>query len=480
MFLRYRFRLYPTAPQRNALARTFGCARTVYNDGIAARRAAYEAGEKYPSYVSLAKSLITEAKKTPERAWLGGVSAVVLQQALRDCDTAYRNFFDSLKGKRQGPRIGPPRFKRRSNMQTARFTRAARFTVLGNGRLRLPKVGDLKVAWSRELPSEPSSVTVVKTPTGKYFASFVVDLEEGADLQYPLPEDCETGIDLGLKSFAVLRGGKTIDSPKFFRRLERKLKKASRSLSRKEKGSANRAKARLKVAKVHEKIKHSRNDWIDKQVNRIVAENQSIYTEDLNVKGMARGRAAKSVADASFGLFLSRLESKAAREGRTFVRVDRFFPSTRLCSDCGALTGPAGLEGLRVRRWECGCGAVQDRDVNAEINIRREGRRLAREAAAGHAEAVNACGAQVRPAQRGHSASKQEPSRRANSHAGSQAGNPRRLRCCWTTDRTDKARPGSAWSSCQRSRFAWEFCPLPNSTVYGGEGVKRRPPLPQL
>ncbi|WP_025272235.1 RNA-guided endonuclease InsQ/TnpB family protein [Haloglycomyces albus] len=386
MHLRYRFRLYPTAPQRRQLARTFGCVRTVHNDAIAARRAAYAAGRKYPSSVLLAKTLITEAKKTPEREWLAEVSAVVLQQALRDCDRAYKNFFDSLTGRRQGPGVGPPRWKRRSNTQTARFTKAARFRVLGNGRLRLPKIGDVTVAWSRELPSDPSSVTVIKTPTGKYFASFVVTADDGVDLHDPLPDDAETGIDLGLKDFAVLRGGKTIDNPKFFTRLERKLRKAQRSLSRKQKGSNNRAKARLRVAKVHEKIKNSRSDWINKQVHRIVSENQAVYAEDLNVQGLQRSRMSKSVHDAAFGMFLSRLESKSQRTGRTFVTVDRFFPSTRLCSDCGALTGPTGLEGLAVRRWECGCGASHDRDANAEINIRREGRRLV---AAGPADTQN-------------------------------------------------------------------------------------------
>ncbi|WP_029767355.1 RNA-guided endonuclease InsQ/TnpB family protein, partial [Haloglycomyces albus] len=386
LHLRYRFRLYPTGPQRRQLARTFGCVRTVYNDCIAVRRAAYAAGEGYPSSVSLAKALIIEAKKTPEREWLSEVSAVVLQQAMRDCDRAYKNFFDSLTGRRQGPRVGPPRFKRRASTQTVRFTKAARFRVLGNGRLRLPKIGDLTVAWSRELPSDPSSVTIIKTPTGKYFASFVVAVDDGADLLDPLPDDAGTGIDLGLKDFAVLRDGTTIDNPRFFKRLERKLKKAQRSLSRKEKGSINRAKARLRVAKVHEKITNSRSDWIHKQVCAIVAENHSIIVEDLNVKGLQRSGMSKSIQDAAFGMFFTRLESEAARAGRTFVTVDRFFPSTRLCSACGALTGPTGLEGLAVRRWECGCGVSHDRDANAEKNIRAEGRRLV---AAGRAETVN-------------------------------------------------------------------------------------------
>lgn len=370
--------MYPTAPQRDALARAFGCARVVFNDVVAARKHAHAEGLTYPSTGVLSKALITEAKRTPDRSWLGEVSAVVLQQALADADRAYKNFFASLKGKRQGPRMGPPRFKRRTGTQSVRFTRNARFAVTTSGRLRLPKVGDLRVAWSRELPSEPSSVTVIKSPAGKYYASFVVAVDDDANILAPLTDpEAETGIDLGLKDFAVLRGGKAIESPKFFRSMERKLRKAQRALSRKTKGSANRANARLKVAHVHEQIKDARSDWIDKQVLDIVRKNHAVYVEDLNVKGLSRGPAAKSIHDAAFGLFLARLESKAARAGRVFVRIDRFFPSTRLCSACGVLAGPSGLKGLAVREWECGCGAVHDRDVNAEVNIRNEGRRLA-------------------------------------------------------------------------------------------------------
>ncbi|WP_112134938.1 RNA-guided endonuclease InsQ/TnpB family protein [Glycomyces dulcitolivorans] len=384
MLLRYRYRLYPTAPQRDALARAFGCARVVYNDAVAARKHAHREGLRYPSAGALSKALITEAKRHPDRAWLAEVSFTVLQQSLRDVDRAYNNFFASLSGKRQGARVGPPRFKRRSGTQSIRFTRGAAFRILDNGRLRLPKIGALKVAWSRDMPSDPSSVTVLKTPTGKYYASFVIAVADGAQKLEPLDDsDTETGVDHGLAHFAVLRGGRVVESPRFLRTLERKLKRAQRALAGKTKGSANRVKARVKVAKIHEDIKYARSDWINKQVIGILRENQAVYVEDLHVKGLARGRSAKSVHDASFGMFLARLESKAQRTGRTFARVDRCFPSTRLCSECGALTGPRGLEGLNIRMWECECGAVHDRDRNAEINIRREGQRLV---AAGQAD----------------------------------------------------------------------------------------------
>ncbi|THV40076.1 RNA-guided endonuclease InsQ/TnpB family protein, partial [Glycomyces buryatensis] len=221
--LRYRYRIYPPAPQRRKLARVFGCVRTVWNDAVAVRKRAHAEDLPYPRTTDLDKALITAAKRTSERAWLSEVSPVPLQQALRDCHAAYRAFFDSLSGKRAGARVGPPRFKKRTGMQSARYTRNARFAFTSNGRLRLPKVGELKVAWSRDLPAEPSSVTVIKTPTGKYYASFVVSIDGDAERLEPMADpEAETGIDLGLKDFAVLRGGKRIENPKFFARLERK------------------------------------------------------------------------------------------------------------------------------------------------------------------------------------------------------------------------------------------------------------------
>lgn len=378
------------------MAKAFGCARVVFNDAVAARKRAHRDGQTYPTMGALSKELITEAKKTLERGFLSEVSVVVLQQALADCDRAWRNFFNSLKGKRQGPKLGPPRFKKRSSRQSIRFTRNARFQVLDNKRLRLPKIGDLDVRWSRDLPADPSSVSVIKDATGRYFCSFVV--EAGNELLPELPDDCDTGVDLGLSSFAVLRG-RVISSPKFFRQAERKLRKANQNLSRKQKGSNNRRKARLRFAKLHARVADKRRDFIEQETTRIVRENQAVYVEDLNVKGMAakRGRRGKSVHDQAMGAFLRILEAKCARYGRDFVRVDRWFPSTQLCSRCGRITGPKGLEGLKVRTWVCCCGAVHDRDTNAEHNIRSEGRRMLADLAAGQAERLNACGGQVRP-----------------------------------------------------------------------------------
>ena len=230
-----------------AFARAFGCARVVANDALRARQEAHQAGLPYITDAELSARL-TAAKKTPERAWLNEVSAVVLQQALADLNTAYRNFFASVTGKRKGPKVAPPRFRsRKDHRQAIRFTTNARFKILPNGKLRLPKIGDVPLRWSRPLPSEPSSVTVIKDAAGRYFASFVVEAEPGS-----LPATGPVlGIDLGLTHFAVLSDGRKIVSPQFLRRAEKVLRRRQQDLSRKQKGSKNRTKARLKLARAH-------------------------------------------------------------------------------------------------------------------------------------------------------------------------------------------------------------------------------------
>lgn len=384
MQLRYNFRLYPTRGQQQALARTFGCARVVFNDALRIRKDAHAAGAPWPKSSDLAKLLITQGKQTPERAWLSNAPVGVMQQALRDLDTAYRNFFDSLSGKRKGRKVGEPRFRsRRNNRQAARYTRSDRWSITECGKLRLPKVGEIKVDWSRRLPSEPASVTVIKDASGRYFASFVVQTDPAEIL--PEATD-EIGIDLGLTHFAVLSDGRKITAPKFLRRAERKLRKAQQDLSRKTKGSNNRKKAVTRVARMHARVADTRRDHHHKLSTQIIRENQAVYVEDLTVNGLARTRLAKSVHDAGWAQFVSMLEYKAARYGRTFARVDRFFPSSQLCSACGFKDGPKPLS---VRAWTCAnCETTHDRDVNAALNIKTEGRKVA----AGRAETVNACG----------------------------------------------------------------------------------------
>jgi putative transposase len=281
--LRYNYRVEPTPGQRIALARAFGCARVVFNDGLRARRDAHEAGLPCLSDGELSKQVITRAKATPEREWLGEVSAVVLQQALAD------------------------------------------------------------------------------------LASFVVRAPDA-----PLtPAGSEVGIDLGLTHFAVLSDGTKVAAPRFLRQAARRLRRLQKALSRKTKGSRRRLKAVVNVARAHARVADTRRDFHHKLSTTIIRENQAMYVEDLAVAGLARTRLAKSVHDAGWARFTAMLEYKASRHGRTFGRVDRWFPSTRTCSTCGVIGEKLPLD---VRSWTCLCGAVHDRDGNAAINILAAGR----------------------------------------------------------------------------------------------------------
>lgn len=393
MQLRYNFRLDPTPGQVRDLAKAFGCARVVFNDGLALRWKLHAEGLPYLPDAELQRRVITEAKRTEGRTWLSDVSSVVLVQALGDLHSAYRNFFASVTGKRKGANVHKPRFRsRKDNRQAIRFTRNG-FKLRSNGRLYLAKIGEVAVRWSRDLPSEPSSVTVIKDASGRYFASFVVQTDPAADAERFPASDAyvETGIDLGLTHFAVRDNGEKIDAPRFLRKAERRLKKLQQSLARKQKGSNNRKKSVVKVAKAHARVADSRRDFHHKLSTRIIAENQGVYVEDLAVAGLGRTRLAKSVHDAGWSQFVRMLEYKAARYGRTFAKVDRWAPTSQVCSACSVKDGK---KPLNVRDWACGaCGAHHDRDVNAARNILTLGKAVA----AGRAETQNACGAQVRP-----------------------------------------------------------------------------------
>ena len=379
MQVRYRYRIYPSPGQQHALARAFGCARVVYNDVLRLRENCNSRGEAI-SDTEVQQRVITLAKLTPERAWLTEVASVALVQACNDARRAYRNWFDSVSGKRTGRKAGHPRFRRKRGRQSIRLTRNG-FGLYGL-RLYIPKVGDITVKWSRNLPSAPSSVTVIREPDGRFYASFVVERQAT-----PLPAcNREVGIDLGLYSLVVISDGETIPNPRFLRVKERRLARAQRALNRKQKGSANREKARLRVAVVHRRIRETRLDHAHKTALRLIRDNQAIYAEDLAVSGLARTRLAKSVHDAGWTQLLRLAQEKARRFGREFCQIGRFEPTSQVCSSCGVKDGP---KPLRVRTWTCvACGVIHDRDLNAARNI----------LAAGRAERLNACGGTVRPA----------------------------------------------------------------------------------
>ncbi len=378
MLVRYRYRLRPTPGQQVQLARVFGCARVVYNDSLRLREQSHAAGEKL-SDSEVQRRVITLAKFTPEREWLAGVSSVALVQACNDARRAYRNRFDSLAGRRKGRKVGHPVFRRKHGRQSIRLTRNG-FRLHGQ-RLHVAKVGQIRLRWSRPLPSVPSSVTVIREPDGRYYASFVVDRPAT-----PLPACArEVGVDVGLNRLATTSDGEVIANPRFLRAKERKLAHAQQALSRKAKGSANRVKARRRVAVLHRKVRETRLDHAHKTALALVRDSQAVYAEDLAVAGLARTRLAKSVYDAGWAQLLRLIGEKAQQYGRAFHQVGRFTPTSQTCSACGAKDGPKPLQ---VRSWRCGmCGAAHDRDVNAARNV----------LAAGRAERLNACGGTVRP-----------------------------------------------------------------------------------
>ena len=335
-------------------------------------------GEKI-SDTEVQRRVVTVAKRTPERAWLAEVPSVALVQACHDARMAYQNWFDSLSGKGKRRKVGHPRPRRKHGRQSIRLTRNG-FALHGE-RLYLAKVGDVQVRWSRQLPAVPSSVTVIKEPDGRYYASFVVDREAA-----PLPAcDREVGVDVGLDRLLTTSDGEVIANPRFLRAKERHLARAQRALSRKQRNSANRQKARRRVAVLHRKVRETRLDHAHKTALRLIRENQAVYAEDLAVAGLARTRLAKSVHDAGWSQILRLLEEKAEYYGRTFHRIGRFVPTSQVCSACGIKDGP---KPLGVRSWICAsCGAVHDRDINAAKNI----------LAAGRADKSNARGGDVRP-----------------------------------------------------------------------------------
>lgn len=386
----FKYRFYPTDAQAAELSRTFGCVRKVYTMALAARTEAWTRQERV-NY-NHTSAMLTVWKKTEELAYLSEVSSVPLQQCLRHLQAAFTGFF--------GKRAKYPRFtsKRKSRKSAEYTTSGFRFR---DGKLTLAKMREpLDIVWSRPLPegTSPSTVTVSQDPAGRWFVSMLCD---DASVK-PLPEvDTAVGTDVGLTHLLTLSTGEKIANPRRERKDRARLAKARRNLAKKARESNNRAKARRKVAKVHARIADRRRDLLHQITTRLVRENQTLVIEDLTVRNMVENHTlARAVSDASRREFRSVLEYKAAWYGRDVIAVDRWFPSSRLCSACGALQGKMPLN---VRKWTCGCGTTHDRDVNAAKNLLAAGR------------AVEACGAGVRPQRSspgGQSAMKQEVSRR--------------------------------------------------------------------
>jgi putative transposase len=369
----YKYRFYPSPEQAAELSRTFGCVRKVYNLALAARTEAWYRRAERITYVQ-SSAMLTEWKASDDLAFLGEVSCVPLQQSLRHLQGAFAAFFDK--------RGRYPRFKsRKRSRASAEYTRSAfRYR---EGQLWLAKMtGSLDIRWSRPLPegAEPSTVTVSRDTAGRWFVSLLCECPVD-----PLPPcGAVVGIDAGITSLLTLSTGEKVVNPRHEQRDRARLALVQRRLSRKAKGSANRAKARVKVARVHARIADRRRDHLHKLTTRLVRENQTVVIEDLRVANMVRNhRLARAISDAAWADLRGMLEYKCDWYGRELVVVDRWFPSSKTCSGCGHLL--ASLP-LRDREWACpSCGLLHDRDVNAAVNVKAAGL------------AVAACGGGVRP-----------------------------------------------------------------------------------
>ena len=350
----YQFRFYPDPQQETLLAQTFGCVRFVYNSILRYRTDAYYQSQQKVGYIG-ANARLTAIKQTPELAFLNDVSSAPLQQCLRNQQAAFKNFFEG--------RAKYPTFKSKKHRQSAEFTYRA-FTFK-NGELKLAKCDKpLAIKWSQPLPSDPTTVTVSKDQAGRYFVSCLCEFDPTL-----LPvTDKKVGIDVGIKDLFVTSDGFKSGNPRHTAKYAAKLAKYQRRLAKKTLGSKNRLKAKRKVARVHAKISDCRLDNLHKLSHRLVNENQVICAENLAVKNMIKNPTlAKAIADASWGEFTRQLEYKAGWNGRTYVEIGRFFPSSKRCSCCGFVKDKLPLD---VRSWECPeCKAVHDRDINAAKNV---------------------------------------------------------------------------------------------------------------
>ena len=364
----YKFRIYPNKEQEKLIQKTFGCCRFVYNYYLNMRKTVYEEKGESMGFFACGKDL-TLLKK--EKEWLREVNNSALQCSLRDLDRAYDNFFRGLK---ENKSIGFPNFKtKKSNNKSYRTNcMNGNIRVQGNA-VKIPSVGLVKCRVSRPVQGRILSATVSQEPSGKYFVSLCCTEVE---LEAFDKTGKSVGLDVGIKSFAVSSDGEMFDNPKYLRKSEKKLAKLQRELSRKTKGSNNREKARLKVARLHEHISNQRNDMLHKLSTHIVKNYDVICLESLAASNMVRNRKlSKSIVDASWGEFDRQIHYKSEWYGKTDIKISRFYASTQTCSECGNVW--AELKNLKVRKWVCPvCGTEHDRDTNAAVNILNEGLRL--------------------------------------------------------------------------------------------------------
>lgn len=369
------YRFYPTPPQESLLRRTLGCVRLVYNKALHERTQGWYERQEKIGYAQTS-SMLTSWKKLEDLDFLNEVSCVPLQQGLRHLQTAFANFFAG--------RTKYPNFKKKHQGGSAEFTKSA--FKYRNGQIYLAKCKEpLDIRWSRQIPDgcEPSTVTVRLHPSGRWHISLRFD----DPTIKPLPvTDKAIGIDLGISSLLITSDGEKVSNPKHLKKHDRKLRQAQKSLSRKQKGSKNREKARRKVARIHAQITDTRKDHLHKLTTQLVRENQTIVVEDLAVKNMVKNpKLAQAISDASWGEITRQLAYKCRWYGRTYIEIDRWFPSSKRCSNCGQI---AEKMPLSVREWDCPrCGTHHDRDLNAAKNILAAGL------------AVTVCGASVRPEQ---------------------------------------------------------------------------------